>query len=57
MDSDGNNKQKLTENSQASDVLWTIDGELFTHWNHPEGVCEKCVMGADGSKSGRWRKG
>jgi len=49
MDSDGNNKQKLTENSQASDVLWTIDGELFTHWNHPEGVCEKCVMGADGS--------
>ncbi len=49
MDSDGANQQKLTDNTQAFDVQWTIDGELFTHWNHPEGVCEKCVMGADGS--------
>jgi len=51
MDTDGGNKQKLTDNAQAFDVIWTIDGELFSHWNHPEGKCEKCVMAADGSNA------
>ena len=49
MDSDGRNQQKLTHNGKVHHVQWTIDGQLFSNWEHPEGLCGKCVMNADGS--------
>ncbi|MCU0486125.1 MAG: substrate-binding domain-containing protein [Anaerolineales bacterium] len=49
MDADGNHQQKLTNNGQVYSIQWTIDGQLFSIWDHPEGLCFKCVMNADGS--------
>jgi len=51
MSPDGSNHLKLTDNGKAYDVFWTIDGEIFSHWEHPDGVCTKCVMQADGSNA------
>ncbi len=49
VDSDGSNQQKLTHNGKVQHVQWTIDGQIFSIWDHPDGICEKCVMNADGS--------
>jgi ABC-type sugar transport system substrate-binding protein len=49
MNADGSHVQQLTQNGNVYDVFWTIDGEIFTHWDHPDGVCSNCVMQADGS--------
>ena len=49
MNADGSGIQQLTENGTVSDVAWTIDGRLFTHYNNPDGICFNCVMNADGS--------
>lgn len=49
MNSDSTNQQKLTHNGKVDDVKWTIDGQLFSIWDHPEGLCRKCVMNSDGS--------
>ncbi len=49
MNSDGSNLLKLTDNGKAHSVLWTMDGKIISDWDHPDGVCIKCVMGADGS--------
>jgi hypothetical protein len=51
MNPDGSQVKQLTANGRAHDVIWTIDGEIFSHWDHPDGVCEKCVMNADGSNA------
>ncbi|PKO14466.1 MAG: hypothetical protein CVU39_14525 [Chloroflexi bacterium HGW-Chloroflexi-10] len=51
MNADGSHAAQLTENGKAYDVLWTIDGEIFSHWDHPDGVCQRCVMAADGSNA------
>ena len=51
MNADGSHVLQLTDNGKAYDVIWTIDGEIFSHWEHPEGVCSKCVMRADGSNA------
>jgi hypothetical protein len=49
MNSDGTNQQKLTHNGKVIHVQWTVDGQIFSNWEHPDGVCTKCVMNADGS--------
>lgn len=49
MNADGSNILKLTDKGKVFSVLWTIDGEIFSDWDHPDGVCKNCVMGADGS--------
>ena len=46
---DGSNMQQLTGNGKVYDAVWTIDGQLFTHWENPQGICFNCVMHADGS--------
>jgi ABC-type sugar transport system substrate-binding protein len=51
MNADGSEVKQLTDNGKALDVIWTIDGEIFSHWDQPEGVCQKCVMAADGSNA------
>jgi ABC-type sugar transport system substrate-binding protein len=51
MNADGSHVLQLTENGRAYNVTWTIDGEIFSHWDHPDGVCQRCVMAADGSNA------
>jgi ABC-type sugar transport system substrate-binding protein len=48
MNADGGHMQQLTNNGEAFNVTWTIDGELFSNWRHPDGICFNCVMSADG---------
>ncbi len=49
MNADGSNVRQLTEDGKVSDAVWTVDGQIFTHWDHPEAGCFNCVMNADGS--------
>lgn len=49
MNADGSHVLQLTDNGKVYDVTWTIDGQIFSHWDHPEGICSKCVMNPDGS--------
>jgi ABC-type sugar transport system substrate-binding protein len=51
MNTDGSNVKKLTDNGEAYDITWTVDNQIFSHWNHPDGICTKCVMDADGSNA------
>jgi TolB protein len=51
MNADGSNVLQLTNNGEAYNVTWTIDGEIFSNWRHPDGICFNCVMGADGSNA------
>ena len=41
--------RQITESGKIYEVKWSVDGRLFTHWDHPEGVCFNCVINADGS--------
>jgi hypothetical protein len=50
MSTDGNYIKQLTGNGKVDYVAWTTDGQIFAIWDQPEGICKKCVMGADGSK-------
>ncbi len=50
MDVDGGNPQQITTGGEIYDLEWTVDGRIFTHWAHPEGVCGNCVVSADGSE-------
>ncbi len=49
MDVNGNNRIQLTENGAVFGFEWTIDGEIFAHWDQPDGICFNCVLSADGS--------
>ncbi|NMC78284.1 MAG: hypothetical protein GYA59_02890, partial [Chloroflexi bacterium] len=49
MNADGSNVRQLTEDGKVSDAVWTVDGQIFTYWDHPEAGCFNCVMNADGS--------
>lgn len=49
MKADGSDKQQMTANGDASNITWTIDGELFSNWRQPDGICFNCVMRADGT--------
>jgi TolB protein len=49
MNTDGSNVRQLTDNGTVTDVVWTVDGRLFTHYKEPTGICFNCVMNADGS--------
>src|SRR5690606_24307988 len=48
MDGSGGTRQKLTDDGKVSDVQWSVDGQLFTHWDNQEAGCFNCVMDADG---------
>ena len=41
--------QQLLDNGKAYDVSWTINGQLFSHWDQPDGICLSCVMDWDGA--------
>jgi ABC-type sugar transport system substrate-binding protein len=49
MNADGSNVRQLTENGKVLDFKWTVDGQIFTHWDNQEAGCFNCVMDADGS--------
>ncbi|MHB8135106.1 MAG: substrate-binding domain-containing protein [Anaerolineaceae bacterium] len=49
MDTDGKNERQITQDNKVSDVAWTVDGQLFTHWKNDSVGCFNCVMNADGS--------
>jgi len=49
MDANGKNVRQLTQDNKVSDVTWTVDGQIFTHWKNGEVGCFNCVMDADGS--------
>ncbi len=49
MDADGGNVRKLSHDGKVTDVAWTVDGQLFTHWDNQEAGCFNCVMDADGA--------
>ncbi len=49
MNTDGSGPRQLTHDGKVSDVFWTVDGRLFTHWDNQEVGCMNCVMNADGS--------
>ncbi|NMC54484.1 MAG: hypothetical protein GYA48_12700 [Chloroflexi bacterium] len=49
MDADGGTVRQLTSDGKVADVSWTVDGQLFTHWDNREVGCFNCVMDADGS--------
>lgn len=48
MNADGSNVRQLTDNGKVTGVAWTVDGQLFTHWDNQEANCFNCVMDADG---------
>lgn len=49
MNADGTNVRQLTQNGKVFDAAWTVDGQIFTHWDSQEAGCFNCVMNADGS--------
>jgi hypothetical protein len=49
MNLDGSDKRQITDNGKAYDVSWTINGQLFSHWDQPDGICLNCVMDWDGA--------
>lgn len=49
MNTDGSNVRQLTYDGKIYEVLWTVDGRLFSHWDNQEVGCMNCVMDADGS--------
>ena len=49
MNADGSDVLQLTDNGGVYDMTWTIDGQLFTHWDNGQYGCFNCVMNADGS--------
>ncbi len=49
MNTDGSNIRQITDNGKAYDVAWTIQGQIFTHYESPEGICFNCLMNNDGS--------
>ena len=49
MDADGSRVQQLTNDGKVSDAVWTVDGQIFTHWDNRAAGCFNCVMDADGS--------
>ncbi len=52
MEADGSNIRQLTQDGKVSDVKWSVDGRLFTHWDNQEAGCFNCIMDADGSNIG-----
>lgn len=49
MDADGSDVSKITHDGKVTDAVWTVDGQIFTHWDNKEAGCFNCVMDADGS--------
>jgi hypothetical protein len=49
MNSDGSNVRRLTDDGKVGDVQWTVDGQLFAHWDNQEAGCFNCVMDDNGS--------
>jgi ABC-type sugar transport system substrate-binding protein len=49
MNADGSNVRRLTDDGKVADVQWTVDGQLFTHWDNQKAGCFNCVLAADGS--------
>lgn len=49
MNADGSGVKQLTENGGVYNAVWTIDGQLFLHWENQEYGCFNCVMDTDGS--------
>ena len=49
MNADGSQVSQLTSDGKVSDAVWTVDGQIFTHWDNREAGCFNCVMDADGS--------
>ncbi len=50
MVADGSHIRQLTQDGKVSDVEWSVDGRLFTHWDNRDASCFNCIMDADGSK-------
>jgi TolB protein len=50
MDMDGTNRLKVTHAGKVFDAEWSVDGRIFTHWEQPEGICNNCLVTADGSQ-------
>lgn len=50
MNTDGSNPQQVTHGGEISDLEWTVDGRIFTHWDNPDGICFNCLVSADGSE-------
>ncbi len=50
MDLDSGSVAIITNGGTVFGIEWTIDGRLFTTWNHPEGMCMNCIVSADGSE-------
>ncbi len=48
MNLDGSVSQQLTFGGTVHRVEWSVDGRIFTHWDHPEGLCHNCVLTPDG---------
>jgi ABC-type sugar transport system substrate-binding protein len=50
MNTDGGNIQQVTDNGQAHNVQWTVDGRLFTGWGWKdrEQFCFNCLVDPDG---------
>lgn len=49
MNADGNDPMQITTGGQIYRFEWSVDGRIFTNWEHPEGICRNCVVSADGS--------
>jgi ABC-type sugar transport system substrate-binding protein len=49
MDANGSHKQQLTNDGKVSDAQWTVDGQIFTHWDNKNAGCFNCLMDANGT--------
>lgn len=48
MNVDGSNASQVTRGGKVRGVDWSVDGRLFSVWEHPEGTCINCVYTTDG---------
>ncbi len=50
MDLDGSHVQQVTEGGTVHGLEWTVDGRIYAHWDHPDGICFNCVVSANGEE-------
>lgn len=48
MQLDGSDARQITFGGEVHQVKWSVDGRIFAHWDHPDGICFNCVITPDG---------
>lgn len=49
MDLKNGSVQQMTHSGQVYSFAWTVDGQLFAHWDNPDHGCYNCVLSTEGT--------